>query len=98
MVSQQRLVNPIAAQDWTGSRRARLFRQRRGHTQNASATKIAKPFYPLPVVVGWRLHPIELGQLLIHERVIRVEQREDRAIMLKEVGPELHGFLIHDRP
>ena len=93
LFAQHDFRKPGAAQNGARSRCAGVLGKSRRESENSAASFVAKPFHALPV--AFRIEPVMLCELLIHEGVTGIQQRKNAAIVLNEVDKEAGHFLLH---
>ena len=95
-LAQQRLVHPVTTQDWTCSGRTRLAGEESGHAQHATPAPPTQTGNTAPCPAGRRqLDSVMRSQWWIQERVIGLEQIENRTIAAKHVLEETNRFFVH---
>ena len=95
LFAEQHRGEPVAPQDRTRAGGARLRGERGGQAENAAAAVLPHPLDPPPLRARHALDSVVLGQIFVQERVIGVEQRRDRPVILKKVGDEEDRLLLH---
>ena len=67
------------------------------HSQDSATSTGLKPVDTLPFRIGCLFHvdSVVLGQGLVEERVVGVEQVENRSIVAKHVFKEADRFFVH---
>ena len=95
--AEQLVDHPEAALDGTGPLRLRVLRQEHGHAQHAAATAFVQsgPRVPIRRSVPRKRQAVVLGEPLVDERGIAVEQFRDRPIVLDQVRDEPRRLLEH---
>ncbi len=70
-----------------------MLGERRREAEDAAAALSVETVDSLPF--AFRIKAIVLRERFVHEGVIRIEQREDAAVVLNEVDEEAGDFLLH---
>ena len=95
LLSQEYFADPVAAQDGTGPGGSRLLAQSRGQRQDTAPPMLLHPPDAAPALSPHALNAIKLCQSLVDEGVIGIEQAQQGAVALKQIGKEADGLLVH---
>ena len=88
LLAEDHLAEPVAPQDRARPRRPGLRRKRGSQAEDAAAALLPHAIDSPPLRPRHAGNGIVLRQVFVQKRVVGVEQRQDRAVVLEEVGEE----------
>ena len=94
-LAEQNFGNPIAAQDRAGAQSAGLLGEGGRLAQDSTPGKPLHAVDPAPLVSADPRNPVMRGQGLVQKCMVRVENAENRTIVLKQIGKELDRLFVH---